>query len=193
MKLFITKSLPNDVSLTLTSDELADAEKLRISHALPHEKNFSAWKYQFNLFLDDKGIGDVVDDSQMLTFHMLPSIRDHSLTTLIVQDAHNRVGHNGVKETLTEIRRKFWIVKCRSLVKSVFHQCVLCRMLEGIPFCAPPPPPLPAFRVKEEPPLDFAGPLFSRSFGLTLETNKAWICLFTCLVTRAVHLAGHYH
>ena len=56
----------------------------------------------------------------------------------------------------------------------------------------PPPPPLPTFRVKEEPPfsytgVDFAGPLHVHPYSLT-ESNKVWICLFTCLVTRAVHL-----
>ena len=33
----------------------------------------------------------------------------------------------------------------------------------------------------------FAGPLYVRCFGLTA-TNNVWICLFTCCVTRAVHL-----
>lgn len=75
------------------------------------------------------------------------------ITALIVQDAHERVGHNRVKETLTEIRRKCWIVKGRSLVWSIIFRCVLCRRFEGVPFCGPPPPPLPMFRVKEEPPL----------------------------------------
>ena len=55
----------------------------------------------------------------------------------------------------------------------------------------PPPPPLPTFRVKEDPPfsytgVDFAGPLHVHPYSLT-ESNKVWICLFTCLVTRAVH------
>ena len=47
---------------------------------------------------------------------MLPSIRiflsqKYPLTNLIVRDADNYVGHNGIRETLTEVRRKFWIVK----------------------------------------------------------------------------------
>ena len=97
--------------------------------------------------------------------------------------------HNGVRETLTEIRRRYWIIKGRSLVRSIIHYCVTCKRHEGAPFKTPLPPALPAFRVQEQPPftftgVDYAGPLCTRS----KEASKAWICLFTCCVTRAVHL-----
>ena len=111
---------------------------------------------------------------------------------MIVRDAHERESHNGVKETLTEVRTKFWIMKGRSLVRSIIYHCVVCRRFEGAAYRAPPPPPLPEFQVSEEPPftftsVDFAGPLYIRSFGVNV-SNKVWICLFTCCVTRAVHL-----
>ena len=52
----------------------------------------------------------------------------------------------------------------------------------------PPPPPLPECRVKEDFPfantgVDFAGPLHVKNPEL-----KVWIVLYTCCVTRAVHL-----
>ena len=67
----------------------------------------------------------------------------------------------------------------------------MCRKLEGTSFKPPPPPPLPTFRVKEDPAftytgVDFAGPIHVR--GSDDVSQKAWICLFTCYVTRAVHL-----
>ena len=97
-----------------------------------------------------------------------------------------------VKETLTDIRTKYWIVKGRSLVRSTIHRCVVCKRFEGAPYRGPPPPPLPIFRVQEEPSftytgVDFAGPLYVRTTGSS-EANKTWICLFTCCVVRAVHL-----
>ena len=54
----------------------------------------------------------------------------------------------------------------------------------------PPPPPLPLFRVDKAPPftytgVDFAGPLYLKGASTS---PKVWICLFTCCVTRAVHL-----
>ena len=53
---------------------------------------------------------------------------------------------------------------------------------------APSSPPLPDFRVREAPPftftgVDFAGPLYVRD-----NEEKVWLCLYTCCVTRAVHL-----
>ena len=106
--------------------------------------------------------------------------------------AHERVLHDGVKETLTEVRAKFWIVKGRSFVRQIIHRCVCCRRFEGKPYGAPPPPPLPTFRVKEQPPftytgVDFAEPLYVRSKENT-QSQKVWICLYTCCIVRAVHL-----
>ena len=100
--------------------------------------------------------------------------------------------HNGVKETLTEVQSKFWIVKGRSLVRRLIHSCILCKRFEGASFATPPPPPLPTYRVKNDPAftytgVDFASPLIVRTSILS-KTAKVWICLFTCLVTRAVHL-----
>ena len=55
----------------------------------------------------------------------------------------------------------------------------------------PPPPLLPAFRVQEAPPftntgVDFAGLLYITNLGKV--QSKAWIVLYTCCVTRAIHL-----
>jgi hypothetical protein len=109
---------------------------------------------------------------------------------LFIRKAHHRVLHNGVKETLAELRSRFWIVKGRSLIKSIIHRCCVCRRHEGKPYSAPPPPPLPTFRVEEAPPfsftgVDFAGPLYVRGNGAS---KKVWICLYTCCVVRAIHL-----
>ena len=100
--------------------------------------------------------------------------------------------HNGVKETLTELRSKFWLVKGRQAVKKLLHNCVTCRRYEGKPYKAPPPPPLPDFRVTTAPAftftgLDYAGPLYVKGAKKNNE-RKVWICLYTCCVTRAVHL-----
>ena len=114
------------------------------------------------------------------------------LAILVVRRAHERVLHNGVKDTLTEVRSKFWLLKGRTLIKKVVHQCVTCRRFEGKPYLGPAPPPLPEFRVKESPPftytgVDFAGPLYTKTGDITA-SSKVWICLYTCCVVRAVHL-----
>jgi len=114
--------------------------------------------------------------------------KSHHLAVLIIQDAHERVMHNGVKETPTG----YWIIKGRQFVRQVIHKCVICHKYEGLPCSLPSPPPLPDFRVTEQPPfmytgVDFAGPLYIKTPG-TPNMSKVWLCLFTCCVTRAVHL-----
>ena len=118
--------------------------------------------------------------------------KSHPIVSLIVKQAHERVLHNGVKETLAETRSKYWIPSGRSLTRKIIHECVICRRFEGLPFKTPQPPPLPECRVKEAPAfsytgVDFAGPLLVRA-SRSSESTKVWIALFTCYVTRAVHL-----
>ena len=116
----------------------------------------------------------------------------HHNTSLIVQDSHKRVMHGGAKLTLTELRERFWIVQGRQFVRKLLYKCVICRKLERRPYQAPLSPPLPEFRVKECPPfaytgVDFVGPLYVKNH--TVPQQKEWICLYTCCVTRAIHLA----
>ena len=153
------------------------------------------WETQFKLFKDDSQIircGGRLQNANLpfSSKHPILLNKKHHLAYLIVKNAHKRVQHNGVKETLTEVRSKYWIVGGRSLVKSFIHKCITCRRFDGMPLRAPPAPSLPEFRVNEAPPfsnsaVDFAGPLYVRSRRVS-ESNR--ICLFTCCVTRAVHL-----
>ena len=118
--------------------------------------------------------------------------KNHRFSMLIAQDTHQRDMHNGVKETLTKIRGRYWIVAGRSLVRSLTHKCIFCKCFEGKPFVAPPSPPLPSFRVNEAPPflytaVDFAGPMFFKHKE-GFSNGKVWIALFTCCTTRAIHL-----
>ena len=112
----------------LSTAELADAEKkwiISVQSILPGDKSFTSWKRQFNLFEDDQGFwrcGGRLANATIPYNTKYPLLlpREHHYTTLIIQDAHIKVGHDGVKET-------FWIIKGRSLVRSIIHQCVLCR------------------------------------------------------------------
>ena len=131
-------------------------------------------------------------DIPLATRHPILISKHHHFTVLVVRSAHERVKHNGVKETLSEIRARYWIVKGRHFVRLLLHKCVMCRKFDGVPHHVPPPPPLPDFRVNPEPPftytgVDFAGPLYVKTSQL-LNSNKVWICLYTCCIVRAVHL-----
>ena len=142
--------------------------------------------WQFGLFLD----GNIwrckgrLENAEFPYSARHPALlpNHHPLTVLIIRESHERVMHNGVKETLAEARSKYWIIHGRQIVRQVLLKCVICRQYEGLPQPAPRPPPLPQFRVREEPAftyvgLDFTGPLYVKIQGLV--TRDASIRKFT--------------
>ena len=180
-----------------------EAEKLllqEVQGTLTARKDFLSLKRQLDLFCDESGIwrcGGRLGLSNLPYTTRYPIVlpRDHYFSILVIGQAHAHVMHNGVKETLVEIRSKYWLIKGRALVKSVILKCNVCKRFEGAAYRAPPPPPLPSFRVTEHPPftytgVDFAGPLIVRPDHPVNAScdQKVWICLYTCCVTRAVHI-----
>ena len=63
---------------------------------------------------------------------LIPS--GHHLSKLLIEDAHKRVMHNGVRETLNEIRSTFWLIRGRQTVRKILHSCVTCKRHEGSPY-----------------------------------------------------------
>ena len=85
---------------------------------------FKTWQQQFGLFRDESGIwrrGGRLSSADLpfVTKHPVFLDSHHHLSTLMVTDAHTRVQHNGICETLNELQAKYWIVRGMSLVKSV--------------------------------------------------------------------------
>ena len=122
--------------------------------------------------------------------HQLILPRVHAITKLIVADAHLRLAHSGQEHVLAHLRLSYWIVKARVLVRKVVRSCIICRRLLARP-TVPMMAPLPKVRLAVSAPpfyhtgLDYFGPLYvKRGRG----TEKRWVCLFTCMTTRAVHL-----
>lgn len=155
---------------------------------------------QFGLFLD-KGIikckGRMNNSSLPVNSRnpvLLPA--KHAFVQFIIKDAHYSVKHCGVRDTLTTIRERYWILRGREAVKQFIRKCVICRKYEGKPYKPLPTADLPSERVSDDPPfthigLDFAGPLFITEANSSKKaeiSNKVYICLFTCASTRAVHL-----
>ena len=117
--------------------------------------------------------------------------RDHAYTTLVIRDCHERVLHSGVRATLADMRSRYWVPEGRQCVKKVLRKCVTCKKQKGRAFSAPQTAALPEFRVKQVPAfskvgVDFAGPLYVKA--ATGGVRKVYIALFSCCVTRAIHL-----
>ncbi|XP_011861541.1 PREDICTED: uncharacterized protein LOC105558453 [Vollenhovia emeryi] len=125
--------------------------------------------------------------------HPLILPKNSTLTTLLIADAHNRTLHGGTQVTLAFIRNNYWIVGGRAPVRSFILKCVRCsrfrqkraQQLMG---------QLPIERVTPSRPflhsgIDYAGPLLIKTWrGRNARTYKAYIALFVCLSTSAIHL-----
>ena len=114
----------------------------------------------------------------------------HPLTNLIIQQCHEIVGHGGVARTLAEVRSKYWIIKGQQVVRKIIKGCWRCKRFLVKRLQDNQTSQLPSFRVNQSRPfqytgVDFTGPLHIRNGK---EEKKAYITLFTCAVTRAVHL-----
>lgn len=151
-----------------------------------------------NPYLDSEGVLRV--DRRLhnapLPYNMghLIILGQHPLVRLIVLQLHIRSLHGGQQLTLSRLRQNFWIIRARNLVKSVIHNCIVCvREKAAVPTQLMGN--LPAARVTPSPRsfshcgLDYAGPVKVRSSaGRGIASHKAYIALFVCLASRAIHL-----
>ena len=117
-----------------------------------------------------------------------------NFTKLVVNECHLSVGHNLCRDTLTQVRTKYWIPKGRQFVKKVLRECIICRRFESKPLSYPSPPDLPEYRLRDTHAfdaigIDYAGPVYVKNiYGQSKEMHKAWIGLITCASSRAVYL-----
>ena len=116
--------------------------------------------------------------------------KPHQLAKILISDAHKRVLHMGVASTLAELRSRFWLPKGRQAVKTLIKSCERCKRSYAKSFNKPKTANLPECRTRpgyafQTTGVDFAGPFYVRD-GRKLK--KAYLTLFTCATTRAVHL-----
>ena len=100
------------------------------------KEKFKMRSHQLGLFEDDKGVircQGRLGNCELTDSAKYPILLDasHHLTTLVVWRCHERVMHGGVKETLTELRSNFWIVRGRYFIRSLLFRCTVCKKFEG--------------------------------------------------------------
>lgn len=100
--------------------------------------------------------------------------------------------HGGQMLMFSNLRKNYWILHAKKLTKQTFQKCIVCKryrtstktQLMGS---------LPEYRVTPSKPfskssVDFAGPIDLRmSKGRENKTQKGYLAIFVCLVTRAIH------
>ena len=150
---------------------------------------------QLRLYLDRTGLircGGRIHNAPLAEAAKFPYLlpQKDPFTALLIWHIHKQQYHAGVSMTLTSLRQMYWVPCARQRIRSLLRKCVICRKLAGQPYTAPDPPPLVKARVHPSLPfevtgVDFTGALYVRSNG---GECKVYICLFTCAVSRAVHL-----
>lgn len=190
----------------LQSEEIEEAERFWIRRVQQHHYADIIGRMEKgergkigNLFLltDEHGIlrcqgrldnADLTHDQRNPI--LLPK-RDR-LTEMVIDKAHSQCFHAGTSQTLATTRDRYWIIKGRQVVYHRLKKCPTCAKHHGGPFRMPGMPSLPVERVTRQAAfesigVDYMGPLFVRNKGKRA-SEKRWICVFVCAVTRAMHL-----
>ncbi|XP_072178154.1 uncharacterized protein [Diadema setosum] len=114
-----------------------------------------------------------------------------TISSLLVRYGHMLALHGGHLRTAYEVRKKYWVIGDMALARQVVRSCVTCKRYRGKPV-QQRMADLPEFRVTPcSPPfkttlVDYLGPVNVKVNRNT--TVKGYCALFTCAVTRAVHL-----
>ncbi|XP_058827759.1 uncharacterized protein LOC131687680 [Topomyia yanbarensis] len=90
------------------------------------------------------------------------------------------------------MREEYWPLNGRRLVRSIIRNCIQCTRAHPVPV-RQQFGQLPTARVTPSRPfavtgVDYAGPIYLKAIHKRASPTKAYICLFVCFVTKAVHL-----
>lgn len=115
--------------------------------------------------------------------------KDNEFTSKIIETTHTKNYHVGVSHTLALVRMKYWVPQGRAQVQKILRKCQQCKKYGGGPYKLPQMAALPEERINYQRAFQFIG---LDCFGPLMCTNgsleKRWVCLFTCLAVRAVHM-----
>ncbi|XP_074658618.1 uncharacterized protein LOC141911528 [Tubulanus polymorphus] len=116
------------------------------------------------------------------------------LATILIEDAHLKVGHLGCESILAYLRTRYWMTQARKSIKSFRGKCIVC-----ITSHSPPGnqkmADLPIERVTPDKPAfansgaDYFGPIEIKSGRSVV---KRYGVIFTYLASRAIHIEVAY-
>ena len=200
-----TKKVGTCKSSILSASDIIGGEKIIVkyvqSHSFKSEYDFLSGKCSkvpslvnnLNLFLDDGIIRCTGRIKYALLSEnakypiLLPKFSNFS--DLVIRKCHIENGHCGVNDLIAALRGRWWIPQIRARAKSLVRKCVVCLKIQGSHYSKPSEPPLPADRIRKSKPFSVIGIDYTGAINVkdTL-CPKVYIILFTCAVTRAIHL-----
>lgn len=188
-----------------TSFELNNALKILIKRTQSvafaseiSDNKFSKPLRKLNIFFDEDNIIRV---GGRLTYSDLSYDRKHPillprkgrLVQLLIEFYHIKNMHAGRQTTQFLISQKFWILAARRAIRSVLSTCMKCWKTNPVPW-QPKMGNLPLPRISQVKPFLHSGVDYGGPFSIYMnryrgaKTCKAYICLFVCMATKALHL-----
>lgn len=151
-----------------------------------------------NPFLDENGLIRVGGRLRHSDFSyekrhpvLLPA--HHHFTNLLFRHEHIKLMHAGPQHLLSIIREKYWPIGGRSVARKTVRECIRCFRVNPT-HINPIMGDLPSARVTFSFPfavtgVDYCGPFILKTrYGRNPSTYKAYVSLFICLATKAIHL-----
>ncbi|XP_055605576.1 uncharacterized protein LOC129753754 [Uranotaenia lowii] len=122
--------------------------------------------------------------------HPMILSNQHPFSRMIVNHYHHQHFHAGAQLLVSSLRERFWIIRIRSLVNTVLHECVHCfrnrpRVSKQLMGELPVERVSPA-EVFDKVGVDYCGPFLVR-YPRT-QPRKHFVAIFVCLATKAVHI-----
>lgn len=114
----------------------------------------------------------------------------HEITRLIIQHYHEKAFHQGTETVINNLRQRFWILRIRQTVKGIIKSCQRCNNRKVLP-ATPIMGQLPLCRIEPtircfiKTGVDYFGPI---KVAVKRSSEKRYGVIFTCMVTRAIHL-----
>ena len=117
--------------------------------------------------------------------------QSHPYTRLLLKSYHD-AEHSSDDRVVWKSRERFWIPQARRIVRKIRQRCYKCKLLNK-KYAQQIMAPLPKTRVIPMPAwtntsIDLFGPLEHVDLVKKRLKEKCWGVLFTCLVSRAVHI-----
>ncbi|XP_038117006.1 uncharacterized protein LOC119769172 [Culex quinquefasciatus] len=172
------------------SAELTELEK---GKPVPKQSNI----YKMSPFVDSERVlrvGGRLKLSQLPFQAKHPALLpgSHPFARILAEFYHQKLFHGGGRLLLTAMREEFWPIGGRILARSVVRNCFRCVRLNP-ELVQQQIGQLPAQRIIPSRPfsvvgVDYAGPLYLKPIHKRAAPAKAYICLFVCFATKAVHI-----
>lgn len=153
---------------------------------------------RLNPFLDEAGllrVGGRLRHAEVpyALKHPLLLPKSHQLTELLIRDYHVRYLHPGLRTMQYLLSQNYWVISGKQAIRQCIKGCMRCFRMRPVAL-TPSMGDLPKPRVNQAKAFQCAGVDYGGPFTITMsktrgaKTTKAYICLFVCFSTKAVHL-----